>query len=129
MGRLPLFQTPNWLNRWETPRTPRLSYAKTDRKTTFLHMIGAMVGQLLDIFHGCGGFIPLYPALPSSYPPPPIPPLRGGGHRRQPECCRHPIPIFLKYVTHVEFEFNGFSEQEMREFMERFDRAYQREGE
>ena len=38
------------------------------------------------------------------------------------------IALLTVPVTRVEFEFNGFSEGEMREFMERFDRAYQRGG-
>ena len=38
------------------------------------------------------------------------------------------IALLTVPVTHVEFEFNSFTDQEMREFMERFDRAYQRVG-
>jgi hypothetical protein len=38
------------------------------------------------------------------------------------------IALLAVPVTHVEFEFNGFTEGEIGEFMGRFDRAYQRGG-
>lgn len=38
------------------------------------------------------------------------------------------IALLTVPVTRVEFEFEGFNEREMRDFMKRFDRAFQRAG-